>query len=660
MNKRKILSIALAVAVLIFIMTISAFATAVTTEDNAVASIGSENYETIADAINAAKAGDTITLLADIESSTIVVINKAITLDGNGHKLTSTADRAINVDCDGEVTIKRLTINASGERAINVIKKPAVLKVENVTAVASNYTLCVAASSGAANVTVTGSDFTGLNVVNVAGAGSKIIVSDSKLTCNDQSLVENYAALILNADAVGATITATNVTFDIKGDSLKASSSAEGGEIVINGSSDVTNKAVAIIDYGNNQAYAFYSLEEAIAFANTGDVITLVDDVILEATLTIPAGKAITLDLNGKTISQSKECTESYEMISNQGTLTITGNGKISFTDTGVGNSSASWGAYTIRNTGTLVIENGTIENLSTQNVAGKPFAHTTLAIFQYSGSCTINGGTISCPSYRSVRLWKGEMVINGGAFVGQVWVQCVDETASLTINDGEFTNTWNDGSSVFVGNIDSNGKLYNTEIAITGGTFNGKVGSNNATAVSGVITGGTFSSKAMSGTNSALLANGFEFVENEDGTYSAAYSKVELSDIFTFKGYSVKENGTAIVASFNVNKELLEIYNTQNNAAVVFGSYFTAYEMSNPAIKTELSAKYSVTSTYDLIITEADGDNIDVPFIMAMYIEVGNETSYLSANGVGDAKAVQTISLAEALNYPVATKEEE
>jgi hypothetical protein len=149
-------------------------------------------------------------------------------------------------------------------------------------------------------------------------------------------------------------------------------------------------------------------------------------------------------------------------------------------------------------------------------------------------------------------------------------------------------------------------------------------------------------------------------FEENEDGTYSAAYSKVELSDVFTFKGYSVKENGTAIVASFNVNKELLEIYNIQNNATVVFGSYFTAYEMSNPAIKTELSAKYSVTSTYDLIITEADGDNIDVPFIMAMYIEVAGETSYLSANGVGDATTVQTISLAEALNYPVATKEEE
>ena len=37
-------------------------------------------------------------------------------------------------------------------------------------------------------------------------------------------------------------------------------------------------------------------------------------------------GTAI-LDLNGKTISQEKACTESYEMINNKGNLTITGNG---------------------------------------------------------------------------------------------------------------------------------------------------------------------------------------------------------------------------------------------------------------------------------------------------------------------------------------------
>jgi hypothetical protein len=59
---------------------------------------------------------------------------------------TSSAARAINVVCDGNVTIKNLTINAVGERAINVITYPAVLTVDNVTAVASLYTLNVATS----------------------------------------------------------------------------------------------------------------------------------------------------------------------------------------------------------------------------------------------------------------------------------------------------------------------------------------------------------------------------------------------------------------------------------------------------------------------------------------------------------------------------------
>ena len=145
-------------------------------------------------------------------------------------------------------------------------------------------------------------------------------------------------------------------------------------------------------------------------------------------------------------------------MIANNGSLTIcdsaTG-GKISFTDTGAGDAAANWGVYTIRNSGTLVVESGTIENLSAQNQAGQAFAHTTLAIFQYSGSTTINGGNIINNDYRSVRLWKGDMTINGGTFEGQVWVHCVDNSASLTITGGSFApaTRGKDGSSVFVNN---------------------------------------------------------------------------------------------------------------------------------------------------------------------------------------------------------------
>jgi len=126
--------------------------------------------------------------------------------------------------------------------------------------------------------------------------------------------------------------------------------------------------AIAAEEPQNSTATEVATFAELQAALNSGGNITLMADIELTDTLTVPADATVTLNLNGKTISQTKECTASYEMIANNGSLTITGNGKISFTDTGAGDPDAHWGAYTIRNNGTLVVENGTIENLSAQN----------------------------------------------------------------------------------------------------------------------------------------------------------------------------------------------------------------------------------------------------------------------------------------------------
>lgn len=55
-----------------------------------VAQIGDNKYETLADAIAAAQAGDTVQLLADVELSSTLEITKSITLDLGGHTLTKT------------------------------------------------------------------------------------------------------------------------------------------------------------------------------------------------------------------------------------------------------------------------------------------------------------------------------------------------------------------------------------------------------------------------------------------------------------------------------------------------------------------------------------------------------------------------------------------
>ena len=237
--------------------------------------------------------------------------------------------------------------------------------------------------------------------------------------------------------------------------------------------------------------------------------------------LLIPAGKSVVLDLKGFTISQSKECKASYSMIQNNGNLTIIDSseaksGKISFKDTSAGDPSFGWGSYTISTYGgTLVVKNGTIEHLGEQNTATE-VKHMICAIFQYSGSTTINDGTISTPTYRSVRLWKGDMTINGGNFNGQVWVQAVDNSSNLTINGGTFAPCGADGSSVFITN-----STYDVQFAVTGGFFNTKIGCTDANkaGVKGSIVGGTFTASAIENTNAALIAPGYK-AEQENGVY--------------------------------------------------------------------------------------------------------------------------------------------
>lgn len=251
-----------------------------------------------------------------------------------------------------------------------------------------------------------------------------------------------------------------------------------------------------------------------MAAENGGDV-TLTEDIVLNEPIVIASGKTVTLNLNGKTISHEKECTASYSMITNKGKFTITGNGKISFKDTSDGDPSFGWGSYTIRNDGgNLAIENGTIEHLGEQEFA----THMICAVFQYSGSTTINDGIISTPNYRSARLWHGDMTIEGGTFDGQLWVQTQKgDPATLTIEGGTFGPNGRDGSSVFIGN---NNNTVN--LSVTGGTFETKIGCSDATqeGVKGKVSGGKFKESAKTNTASALIATGYKFILNETDNY--------------------------------------------------------------------------------------------------------------------------------------------
>lgn len=108
-----------------------------------VASIGSKNYETLADAIRLATKGKTITLLCDVDENVTVAATKNITIDLKGHTLnggTGTSTPTIlnlgtltitDSSADKTGTIKRADSGIEGETSYYVIMNKGTMTIEN-------------------------------------------------------------------------------------------------------------------------------------------------------------------------------------------------------------------------------------------------------------------------------------------------------------------------------------------------------------------------------------------------------------------------------------------------------------------------------------------------------------------------------------------------
>ncbi len=402
---------------------------------------------------NAIAAGKNIKLTNDITLSEILVINNDIIFDGNGYTLTSTAGRAINVSGATNVTIKNLTIQASGERAINIIQNTKKVTIDNVTATAANYTVNVATSAPNVVVAINKSTLSGLNVVNIASPGANVTVTNSIINCNDNNTTvgESYAALCLGKDATGGIITATDCIINVTegSDSQKGRNSAYNGNVTIDGSDEGIRVNSAFIILGDYY-YGYETLADALADVKE-DVTTveLSRDVVLTEALTIPEGKTLTLDLKGKTISGTDNATTSFGLInlepgSNLTIKSTTTEGKIKLTAT----NNRNWNAYSsvISNQrATLTVgENVVIEHLGGTDMA-YGIDNLTNTGAQHAKT-TIEGATIKS-TYRAIRQFLNSTAegvnnvlhVKSGIIEGankSIWMQ----NANAKANPGKLT----------------------------------------------------------------------------------------------------------------------------------------------------------------------------------------------------------------------------
>ena len=383
----------------------------------------------------------------------------------------------------------------------------------------------------------------------------------------------------------------------------------------------------------------YKTLADAVAAADN-NTVTLLKDVT--ADITIPAGKTMTLDLNGKTLTNVNDHT-----ILNNGNLTITGTGKVDNISHAKGalynkgtvvvnggtfdrskengktsNDSGSNSWYTIKNVGSMTIHDG-----ATVQTAGN---NTTLGKF----SSLVSNGYFNAGDYTNNRgLEQPILTIDGGTFRGGLNTIKNDDHAKLTINGGTFSNYYQAvvqnhniaeiTGGTFTAASDANAKTYGIyncgcgaeidlgTLTVSGGTFTGAtyavadVSSKNAdVTISGGQFAGTKAAIVKSSTSKATIAvsggkfssdpsvyvvgNGNTNIVKRDGS-EGAYTYTVLAKSGLTSGVYLTDPSGALASNYYVSSTANGVWTVSYSAPYSGGSssYDPTYSVSTPS-KTE------------------------------------------------------------------------
>lgn len=488
-----------------------------------VAKVGNADYATLEAAVDSVTDTDnTITLLTDVIQNTSLSISKSLTLNLNGHKIYNTVDIWHDSTGDDDPNIVSL-ISIDGGASVTITGNGTIDAKEN-----DCYTINVVNGE----LTIENGTFYG-NISVVQVQKGKLTVKDGTfdlhqkwegtnkylLNCIDVEFASGAAAVAI----YGGTFVDfdPNVSPEQKVDGVTPSFAAPGVGITKNADgtfSAASGMTAQLLDANGSSVKAFAALDDAFNAASEGQTVRLLADATEDVTI----NKNITLDLGGKTLTNTG-AGKATIAIANGATATVK-NGSVvggkSYYNIAVGtavNSTANLtlvdvtatagnnGSSMIDNWGTLTIESGTYTG-GLNVVKSEPNAVLTIT----GGKFTLNSAVAW--SYTGVILTYGTAKIEGGEFVQNAKTPakaspCVVITAKEKVDDP------------------------NPSTEITGGTFtnnhtsiNAKIfhGMNKATSDNFEVKGGTFNKSIPEG----YCADGFIPTKNADGTYGVKEGK--------------------------------------------------------------------------------------------------------------------------------------
>ena len=526
-----------------------------------VATVNGVGYSTLADAIAAAKDGETVTLTADINTpETSYYIQKSLTIDLGGKTLTGSG-------YDG-------VFNIEGENAAVLIKNGKIVAVEQ-TGTAGKYTMAVWACAAGCEVTledldvsqqITHTDDKQMDMIYTSKG--TIIINSGRfesgtpawtLNCNDSAYKAGTAKIIVNGG--------TFVGYDPRNNTAEGEGTsfvAEGVGIDKNADGTFTAKAgmtAQVMDAKGASVKAFATLAEAIAAAKRNNIVKLMANTKENVTIST---RGVTLDLNGFTLNGSTgerkpalTITERYVTIkdSSEGQT-----GTIMRDDTPENSGVSSHYVIDIQGNGWLTFESGTVKNGSgAGGTKGASLVRVGSDSVAKYPSLNIKGGTFTQDNFIVIKVERGDLFLNGGSlnsansYAVQTWHRATIKGGTVNGNVSSWTYSGGLNSTLEISGGTINGDVESVsydgsagkkaKASITGGTVNG-------TLIAGIynsmteptkematieVTGGTFTEDPTK-----YVIEDSAITKNADGTFGVA--KAYLAQVGENKYYTMDE----------------------------------------------------------------------------------------------------------------------
>lgn len=561
-KSKRVLSIVLAVAMIVGLFPIAAFAEDVngTTATINEAKVDGTEYKTLEAAVTAVESATdkTITLINDVTLESQVTLPEGVTLDGGSHKITAVAPgEGTNWASDGSnkymilvsaknVTIKEVTMDAN-HNAYGCIQffKTTDGKVENVTLKnAQNLGLMVNASQVTATGTITLDGNGWGDVINVGWGNNISGVNSCSLDVSKANLV-GVDSIYADAGDVERANSATSSSGDDKTpitintpDGLVPVSSGDAGIAYAPADSPVI---VATVNDADGNPVRYSNLQAAITAAKENGTVTLVNNVNLKDGVEVEG--TVTLDLNGYTITNADDWTEDTSV---DYLLAVKRGGNLTINDS----SANKTGAITTANDKIAVAVKLTIKGEDGEGDAA---------------TLTVNGGTLKAPFYGisgNGTRHKTELTINGGTIEGTNGTGIYQpQDGTVTIKGGTITGLT--GIEIRSGQLDVNGGTfistaneYKADPNSSGTTVTGA-----AIAVSQhttkkdikvTITGGTFrGQKAFVETNVQGTPEDITLTIN-GGTFESAVESADITDFIKGGHFALPVHPTLLADNLN------------------------------------------------------------------------------------------------------------